>query len=419
MHHHTRPDPFKNPNPNLPLSGVRIVDFTWVAAGPTTTRYFADFGATVLRIETSVYPDPWRNSAPFAGNTPGPNRSGAFALVNAGKRSLTLNMRTPEGVALARRLILEWADAVVDNFTAGVMERWGLGYEALSRERPDLVMLSMSTFGRGNPLESLPGFGPLITALVGITNLAGWPDSTPVPPGPSATYTDFIVPRQAATALIAALDYRERTGRGVYIPFSQFLASLHLLAPLLLDALECGREAQRQGNRDTVCVPHGCFPCADGEWVAIAVENDAQWACLRRVMGYPAWAEDPSLTTILGRKAHEDALENHLAQWTRQYPSEVLMERLQQAGVPAGVCRSAKGLITDPQMTYRGAYPTLTHPEIGVHRVDAPEMRLTLTPGGPIRTAPLLGEDTLVVLRDVLGLSPSEVESLRDKGALQ
>ncbi|MCS7207258.1 MAG: CoA transferase [Dehalococcoidia bacterium] len=419
MRHRIRPDPMRNPNPHLPLAGVRIVDFTWVAAGPATTRYFADFGATVLRIETSVYPDPWRNSAPFAGNTPGPNRSGAFALVNAGKRSLTLNMRTAEGVGLARRLILEWADAVVDNFTAGVLERWGLGYDVLSRERPDLVMLSMSTFGRGNPLESLPGFGPLITALVGITNLAGWPDSTPVPPGPSATYTDFIVPRQAATALIAALDYRERTGRGVYIPLSQFLASLHLLAPLILDALESGRQAQRQGNRDTGCVPHGCFPCADGEWVAIAVETDAHWRALRQVMGCPAWADDPWLDTVLGRKAREDMLEAHLAQWTRQYPSQVLVQRLQEAGVPAGVCHSARGLLHDPQMAHRGAYPELEHPEIGKHRVDAPEMLLSATPGRPVRPAPLLGQDTLLVLREVLGLTVEEVDALREKGVLQ
>ncbi|MFN3973685.1 MAG: CaiB/BaiF CoA transferase family protein [Dehalococcoidia bacterium] len=419
MRHHSRPDPLKNPCDTLPLSGVRIVDFTWVAAGPATTRYFADFGATVLRIETSVYPDPWRNSAPFAGNTPGPNRSGAFALVNAGKHSITLNMRTTEGIALARRLILEWADAVVENFTAGVMERWGLGYSALAQERPDLIMLSMSTFGRGNPLESLPGFGPLITALVGITNLAGWPDRTPVPPGPSATYTDFIVPRQAAAALIAALDYRERTGRGVYIPLSQFLASLHLLAPLLLDALENGRQAQRQGNRDTGCAPHGCFPCADGEWLAIAVENDTQWRALRQVIGCPGWAEDPSLDTLLGRKSHEDALEAHLAQWTQQHPSETLLNRLQDAGVPAGVCRSARGLLQDHQMAHRRAYPVLEHPEIGTHRVDAPEMLLTLTPGEPVRTAPLLGADTLVVVREVLGLSDEEVAALQDKGVFR
>lgn len=419
MRHQGRPDPLRHPNPALPLWGIRVVDFTWVAAGPVATRYLADFGATVVRVESSVHPDPWRNSAPFAGHTPGPNRSGAFALVNAGKGSVTLNMQNPKGVALARRLILEWADAVVENFTAGVMERWGLGYDALSRERPDLIMVSMSTFGRGNPLEGLPGFGPLITALVGITNLTGWPDRTPVPPGPSATYTDFIVPRQAVAALLAALDYRERTGRGVYIPLSQFLSSLHLLAPLILDALENGREGGRQGNREAGCAPHGCFPCADGEWVAIAVEDDAQWRALRRALGDPPWALDPSLDTLEGRKAQEDRLEVLLAGETRQHPSEALVERLQGEGVPAGVCRSARGLLHDPQLAHRGAYPTLHHPEIGRHRVDAPEMRLSATPGGPARPAPLLGQDTEAVLQTVLGLSPQDIHTLRAEGVLQ
>ncbi|MBI2166073.1 MAG: CoA transferase [Chloroflexi bacterium] len=411
----------------LPLEGVRVADFTWVAMGPMTTRYLADFGARVLRIESETRPDTMRTSPPFRDKVPGPNRSGAFAYWNAGKESIALNLKSPEGRHLARRLVLEWADVVVENFTAGVMEGWDLGYEALAKEKPGLVMLSLSTFGRRNHLSSQPGYGPLLTPLVGVTHLTGWPDRAPVCPGPFGAYLDFVLPRMAAFAVLSALDHQARTGRGAYLDISQFEASLQMVAPPVMAMADDGVEANRAGYHDPDMVPHGVYPCrrerdaALGEeaWIAIAVENEVQWRALKDAMGNPLWAEDPRFETVSERTACEEELDQRLSKWTRRYTARRLMVRLQRAGIPCGVVHSNRSLFSDAQLKHRGHFPTVRGPEIGEHRVDVPESLLSLTPHRIQRSAPLLGEHTYEVCREILGLVDMEIAKLMEKGVLR
>ena len=206
------------------LEGLKVLDFFWVAVGPMTTGYLAEYGATVVRVESRRRPDPLRNSPPFRDSRQGPTRSGYYAAYNANKYALGLNMAHPKALDVVRRLV-DWADVVTENFTPGTMARWGLGYGDLCRIKPDIIMLSTSMLGHGGPLSSQPGFGPVLSSLSGMTGVTGWPDRTPT--NPYGAYTDFIVPRFTVPALLAALDHHRRTGQGQHLDISQLEGALH------------------------------------------------------------------------------------------------------------------------------------------------------------------------------------------------
>jgi len=404
----------------LPLDGVRVLDFCWVAAGPIAGRYLADMGAEVVKVESRTRPDSMRFSPPFPRGEVDPDASGPFNNWNAGKRSIAINMGHPKGIALARRIILEWADVVTENFTAGVMERWGLGYEDLAKEKPGLILLSLSTFGRGNALSSQPGYGPLLSALAGFYHLTGWPDRSPVIVGPTGAYPDYLLPRLALLAVASALDHRHRTGRGVHLDLAQFPAVLQFLMPALLSAGNGGVEPSRQGNRDPGWAPHGVFPTqGEDRWLALAVQTDEHWQGLRRAMGDPDWARDPDLASLPVRKAREDELEEHIARWTAGQDPWDLARRLQAEGVPAYPVQANRDLLEDPQLQARGAYVEVEHPLLGRHRIEAPEMRLDGQPYQPRRPGPRLGEHTRAFLVEDLGMDPAEVDALAKEGVLQ
>ena len=268
------------------FEGLNVLDFCWVAVGPMTTRYFSDFGATVVRVESRHRPDVIRSGLPFAGGRPGVNRSGYWVNYNGGKLSLTLNMAHPAAREVAFELATSWADVVAENFTPGAMGRWGLGYEDISQVNPGVVMFSASMMGRGGPYEAQPGFGPVLTALSGHTHYTGWPDRAPV--SPYGAYTDFVIPHVAVAAITAALETRRETGMGQHLDMSQLEASLQFLAPAILDYTANGRVGTRDGNRDPAMAPHGVYPCrGEDRWCAIACANDEQWASLAGIMGHP------------------------------------------------------------------------------------------------------------------------------------
>jgi benzylsuccinate CoA-transferase BbsF subunit len=226
-------------------------------------------------------------------------------------------------------------------------------------------------------------------------------------------YTDLTVPRMGLLAMIAALDYRARTGKGVHVDLAQYEASLHFLAPAIMRYLATGQEMERQGNRDPLMAPHGIFPCAgDERWIAIAVASDEEWQALRRVMGDPSWTADPRYDTLAGRKEHEDELEAAMSRWTRQHDARELMERLQAEGIAAGVVSNSRDLFNDPQLGHRSHYPQVEHPEMGQHHIEAPEFNLSRTPWQIQRPAPLLGQHTRQVCRDILGLPEEEIQAL-------
>jgi len=403
-----------------PLEGLKVLDFCWVAVGPQTTKYLAEYGATVVRVESSKRPETLRRAAPFAGGIQGVNRSGYFANYNANKYGITIDMRHPRAKALVLR-IATWANLVTENFTPGTMEDWGLGYAQLKEVNPEIVLFSTSMLGRGGPMEKQPGFGPVLSSLAGLTHITGWPDRDPV--NPYGAYTDFIGPKFAVTAILAGLDHARRTGEGIHLDMSQLETSLHFTAPLMLDQAVNGRGQNRRGNRDPDGAPHGVYQCLGEErWIAIACFSDQEWQSLAGVIkgskGDVSWAEETRFATLEGRKQGEDDLDQLMDGWTSGWDSLELMHTLQAAGVGAGVVNDTRDLFQDTQLKHRGHFVYLEHPEMGVYATERSEMELSLTPGSLDRPAPLLGQHTHEALTQVIGLSEEEYQSLEEDGAL-
>ena len=402
-----------------PLEGLKVLDFCWVAMGPMTTKYLAEYGATVVRVESAKRPETLRTAAPFKDGVSGINRSGYFANNNPNKYGITIDMRHPR----ARDLILgivPWADLVTENFTPGTMESWGLGYQELKSVNPGIIMLSASMLGRGGPLERQPGFGPVLASLAGMTHITGWPDRDPV--NPYGAYTDFVVPRFAVAAILAALDYRRRTGEGTHLDISQLETSIHFSAPFMLDYAVNGREQDRMGNRDPAAAPHGVYPCkGEDRWIAIACTTDGEWQALCRVMDPTGQGKvhEERYSTLPGRKSDEDDLDGIIGEWTRGWDAGELMEALQGAGVPAGMVNDSRDLFEDAQLTHREHFKYLDHPEIGPYASERSEFNLSRTPGSLDRPAPLIGEHTEYVLKDLFRLSDGEYRDLKDDGVLE
>ena len=400
------------------LGGLRAIEFGGYAAGPVVGKYLANYGADVIRVESSTRLDGFRTHyPPFKDNIPGTERAGIFSYFNDSKRGVTLNLKTERGVELARGLV-QRADVVVENFTPGTMGRLGLGYDVLSTINPRLVMLSTCNQGQSGPRATQPGFGSHLTSLSGFTQLLGDPDRTPVLLyGP---YIDYIAVGYGVVAVLAALARRLVTGRGAYIDLSQYEAGLQFMTPALLDFFINGRVAARQGNRDPSAVPHGVFPCrGDERWVALSVWDDAEWQRFVEAIGAPDWARNPAYATVLGRKADEDRIEQHVADWTRERDRQEVVDRLCASGLRAAVVNSMADLFADPQLRARGAWLEVNHPVLGRVHVAAPPYWLCDTPPAAQRAAPLLGADTAAVLAEVLGLDDHEIETLEQAGVLR
>ena len=405
------------PRHRRPFEGIRVVDFAWVATGPLTGRLLAEFGADVIRLESARRLDPGRTLTPWAEQRSGPNRSQGFANYNAGKRSVALDLARPEARDVARRLIAT-ADVVVESFSAGTTARWGLDWATLSRERPDLIYLSSCQQGQTGPHAHYRGYGSLAAALAGFYSLTGWPDREPAMI--YGAYTDFVAHYFATSAVLAALDHKRRTGQGQHVDLSQLEASLHFLAPEILDFMANGRVPPSRGNADAVAAPHGVYPCAaaGGErWCAITCETDAEWRALVVALGAPEWARDAGLAEAAGRKAREAELDARLAAFTATEEAGALAARLQAASVPAGMVQSCADLHLDPQLARRIAFPLVDHPEMGRTPYETWAFRLGRDPAPP-RRAPLLGEHTEEVLTELLGLSREEIARLTAAGIL-
>ncbi|MBI4197790.1 MAG: CoA transferase [Chloroflexi bacterium] len=399
------------------FEGLKVLDFCWVAIGPMTTRYLADHGATVVRVESSHRIESLRRAGPFAGGVQGVNRSGYYANYNGNKYGVTLNMALLRARELVKRLVA-WADVVTENFTPGTMEEWGLGYEELRAINPGVILFSASMLGRGGPRERQPGFGPVLGSLAGFVNLTGWPNRSPVPP--YGAYTDFFLPRFAISAIVAALDYRQRTGKGQHLDMSQLEASVQFIAPAILDYTANGHIMTRDGNRSPSLAPHNVYPCkGDDRWCAIVVQTDQEWETLCRAMGNPAWCSEERFSTALARKAHEGELDQRITEWTAGYEARDLMGRLQEAGVPAGEVERPEDLFSDPQLAHREHFVYKERQELGRHAFDSTEFRLSESPAQYKTPAPLLGEHTKHVLKAILELSDQEIAALAMEGVLE
>ena len=398
-----------------PLAGVKVLDFSWFVVGPVTTKPFSDYGADVIRIESSVQPDLIRLAGPHKDGVFGIDRGGDNAQLRTGQRSIALNLSTDGGKALARRLVA-WADVVVDNFAAGAIDRMGFGYEALRAISPEIIMLSCCGQGQDGPHASVKGGGSHFVALSGLRYLAGPPDGVE---SEVHVLTDYAAPRFNTLLLLAALDHRRRTGRGSHFDVSQVETTLTLAAPIMLDYFANGRIAMRMGNRHSDAAPHGAYPCGADRWCTIAVFGDEDWRAFVPGIGAPPWTQDPRFATHAERKRHEDELDQNVAAWTRSRRPDEVMRLLQAVGVAAGeVARGEELLDGDPQLEHRGFWQTLEHPEIGSYRAPAHAFRLS---GAPLQMtpAPMLGEHTAEVLRQVLDLSDDEIAGFAAGGVLE
>ncbi|WP_089936277.1 CaiB/BaiF CoA transferase family protein [Candidatus Entotheonella palauensis] len=394
----------------LPLSGIRVIDLTWIGVGPITTKYLADHGAEVIRIESWAHPDGLRYGPPHMDGEIGENRSYFFAACNTSKYSITLNLTRPEARELVKQLIAT-ADVVTESYTPNIMSRWGLDYDSLRQLKPDLIMMSTCMQGQTGPHALYPGFGNLMAGLLGFYELTGWPDGEAM--AVYGAYTDFVAPRFAALSLLAALDERRRSGQGQYIDLAQSEASLHFLSPALLDYTANGRVMQRQGNRDPHMAPHGAYPCQGASrWCAIAVTSDVEWQLLCQETGHPAWGRDARFTTLADRLKHADELDALLAEWTRTQRAEDVMTRLQSVGIPAGVVQNIQDLRGDPQLAHREFWVPLDHSEIGRLALEGHQFRLSSMRHQPRFARPEVGEHNAQVLGGILGLSAEEIARL-------
>ena len=397
------------------LAGVKVVEFGAYAAGPCISKYLANFGARVIHVESAQRPDGFRlQYPPFKDGQVGLNRSGCFAFFNDSKRGVTLDLKNPVGLKLAHRLV-EWSDIVIENMRPGVMARLGLDYETLSERIPHVIMLSTSNMGQTGPHATHPGFGSQLSSLSGFTHLIGEPDGPPFfLYGP---YIDFVAVAYGGIAVLAALDHRRRTGEGACIDLSQFETGVQFISTSLLDYAANGVVANRDGNRDPVAAPHGCYPCLDNEWCVISCWDDPEWERLCRVAEQGAWLTDERFASIERRKGNERELDQLIGAWTHGQAAHRLMWRLQTRGVHAARVNGVKDLFTDPQIAFRNIWQQHEHPELGNHAYRMVSYELSETPGGVRGAAPCLGADNEEVFVDWLGLSRGEYEELREHGA--
>jgi benzylsuccinate CoA-transferase BbsF subunit len=390
------------------LAGLRVLDFCWVGAGALVTKLLAEHGANVVKVESHARPDNLRVAPPYRPGVEGLDGSGYFASRNNDKKSLALNMTTERGQELAR-ILASQSDIVANNFRPGIMERWGLGYEAITAANPSVIYLSMPMQGSDGPHSSYIGFGSTIAALAGLVELSGRPDRPPV--GTGTHYPDHIPsPGHALVALLAAVRHRKATGIGASIELSQLESAASVVGPALVAVANGGPEPTRNGNRVPGHSPSGVFRCrGEDAWCAISVRSDSEWASLARVLELP---DEPRFETLSGRTAAEDDLEAVVAAQTPSWDRYELAAALQAVGVPAWAVQSSSDLLEDPQLAARGFWRKLDHPVIGEMTSPATPFRRDGERTGPVENAPLLGEHTREIAASQLGLSEREIEAL-------
>lgn len=406
------------------LEGLRVVDLSQVWAGPLALKLLGDMGADVIKVESGRRtdtargdPNPQASSAIYPDDDPGDepwNRAGLFNDRNRSKRGICLDLTMPSGIATLKRLIAA-SDVVAESYRFGVLERLGAGYEAIREVKPDIVYVSFSSQGATGPERSYGSYGAILEQTAGIASITGYRDG---PPKTSGTFfPDPVVAMLGVGAILAAVRRRDRTGEGTFVDLSQREVTTSIVPEMLLDYTMNGRVRGPQGNRHDVHAPQGVYPSAgEDEWITITVRSDEEWRALARLIGGPELASDARLATLLGRRRRHDELDALIAAWTRERESREVMEQLQALGVAAGMVHRGDTLLEDPQLVERGFWEPVDHPAAGLIPHLSRPFKLSRTPGWTPRPAPMLGEHTEEVLRDVAGLSESEIADLAALG---
>lgn len=402
----------------LPLEGIRVLDFTWVVAGPVATRILADHGAQVVKIER-------KNPAPM-----GNRKLGLQCDLHRGKLSAAINMGDPRGVELARNLAAK-SDLVMDNFSARVMRAWGMDYESLKKVKPDIICVSMSGLGHTGPRSSYVSYGPTLQALTGYTMLMAEPNGEPA--GYGYSYADMCGGYTGALAAIAALWSRKQTGRGQFVDLSQFEAVAAVIGPSLLDISVNGREQKPFGydSQEAPAAPHGVYKCRarkadapdgaddDDRWIAISVHTQAEWERFAAALGSPEWASEPKFQTLYLRTRNRAELDAYISRWTAERSPEDAMATLQGARVAAGVVENGIDLCArDPQLRERGFWPAVANAAGAATQVTGIPFRISSGSGAVRSIGPDVGESNDYVLGEILGLGPAEREELISSGVV-
>jgi benzylsuccinate CoA-transferase BbsF subunit len=388
------------------LEGVKVVDFGWVLVSPLTVKTLADYGATAVFVESIVSPSISRTGTPYKDGKPGVNRTGHFAYCNPNKYSISLNLRTAGGMEIARQLVA-WADVLSENRRAGIMKEMGMGYEDLIKINPGLIMVSSSNQGQTGPYASHPGLGIHLIGLGGFNNFIGYRGQETLTL--TVAYTDYLTPPLAVATIIGALDYRRKTGVGQFIDVSQLEAGLQYLSTPILDYVVNDREPQRVGNSCACAAPHGIYRCkGEDRWCAIAIFTDNEWAQFCTLLNHPELINDARFVTLDKRKQNEDSLNRIIEDITLNYTPEDIMSMLQKSGVPSGVVQNARDIYEDVQLRERNFFWVMNHAEMGEFTHLGQPAVLSETPARPYMPAPLLGEHTELICKDLLGMGDEE-----------
>ena len=400
---------------SLPLDGIRVLDFSQAVAGPVLTRLLAESGAEVIKVESEAHQQRGKSN-PGMDPAIALQQQVTFADANRNKRCITVNMGTEEGRELVRRLVPH-CDVVLDNFSPRVMERWGLGYADLQALRPDVIMARLPGFGLTGRYRDHVGLAAVAMGITGLFHLWSYPDQ-PEPAGPPVWLPDYLSAAYGSIAIVAAIRHRDRTGKGQMIELGQVDATTTVLGTVYLDCAVNGRGTLPAGNRHRSMAPHGVYRCKGGDaWCAIAVTNGGEWQALCQVLGSPSWTQKERFATLEQRLSHQDELDQHIENWTRQYTSHQVMHILQQAGVPAGAVQNAEDLLSDPHLRERRFVVSIDDPNTGPIEYPGPFVRLSATPGRAERCH-RLAEDNEHVFRSLLEMSLKEIRRLERSGVL-
>jgi benzylsuccinate CoA-transferase BbsF subunit len=386
------------------LHDIRILDFSWVLAGPYATRLLADFGAEVIKVQ------------PLLPEAEDKFSQGYYNTWNRNKLGITLNLGKPEGITIAKKLI-KICDAVVENFSPRVMSNWGLDYPGLIKLKPDIVFLSLSVMGHTGPWKDYTGFGPTVQAFSGITYLTSYPGQPPL--GMGYSYANHVSGLYASLALLGALEHQCRTGEGQYIDLSQTEAMSSLLSDTVIDYTLKGKIAGPVGNSSIKAAPQGVYPClGEDRWCAITILTSEEWEGFKRALSNPDWAKEDRFASLASRLRNIEALDSLVQGWTKEHLAEEVMALLQTEGVPAGIVQNARDLANDPQLKSRGFFGELEQPVMGKTLADACPIKLSDSPAEYRQAAPTRGQDNDYVYRQLLCLSEDEIERLKKDGVI-
>ena len=405
----------------LPLSRYRVVDFGTAWAGPMAAQLLADLGAQVIKVESRVRMDGLRLGRPIAGDDVAggdrglwPELQPVFHGINRNKLSVTLNLKTDEGLGLVREL-LAGSDVALNNYSPGVLDRLGLGYEEMRALRPDIILVSMPALGETGPLRDVLAYAPIIQALSGLMSVVGYSGDEPLVGELQAPWSDVVAAIHAALATVAALYHRNRTGQGQFIEVAQLEATTSMLGEAFLETQMTGMSPGPQGNYSAGGAPHNNYPCAEPDrWVAIAVTSEEEWQAFCGALGNPEWTAGEMFATMAARLANLEELDAHVREWTRAHSSQEITELLQGQGIAAMPVMNIEDQFLDPHLQERQAYLEVEHPHAGIEWVYGMPWLLGSTPGGIRSHAPLLGEHNEYVLRELLGIAAAEVGRLQE-----